>query len=85
MRRAQITLLRGGFYDGETDGTPGPQTVEAITNFQEVNRLRRTARLDGDTLAAMRLLPIRRQVASPRYYGPRPGGVYEGRVVPPGY
>ena len=85
VRRAQSYLLHAGFYDGETDGVPGLQTAEAIANFQEVNRLRRSARLDGNTLAAMRLLPVRRQVSSPRYYAPRPGGVYEGRIVPPGY
>ncbi len=76
MRRAQSILLRDGFYDGEASGRPNPVTFEALTNFQGVNHLRRTGRLDVQTLALMRLLPERRSFA------PRgPGGVYEGRVV----
>ncbi len=78
LRRAQSILLHDGFYDGEASGRPNPVTFEALTNFQGVNHLRRTGRLDVQTLAAMRLLPERRSSA-PR--GPGPGGVYEGRVV----
>ena len=81
LRRVQIQLGRSGCYDGEADGRPGQRTTEAIVNFQEVNRLRRTARLDISTLETLRLLPDRPQYADPRGY-PRPRrGVYEGRIV----
>ena len=79
LRRAQSILLRDGFYDGEASGRPNPVTFEALTNFQGVNHLRRTGRLDVQTLAVMRLMPERRPSYAPR--GPGPGGVYEGRVV----
>lgn len=85
LRRAQSILLRDGFYDGEANGRPNPVTFEALTNFQGVNHLHRTGRLDTATLAQMRLLPDRR--AGPARGGPYddgrrgPGSVYEGRVT----
>lgn len=81
LRRVQIQLSRSGFYDGETDGLPGQRTTEAIANFQEVNRLRRTARLDISTLEVLHLMPGRQQYADPRGYPRRLRGVYEGRIV----
>jgi peptidoglycan hydrolase-like protein with peptidoglycan-binding domain len=85
LRRAQATLLRDGFYDGPTDGVPGPRTSEALSNLQEVSHIRPTGRLDVQTLAILRLLP-RGSMGPQRYYGPGPypgpaGGVYEGRIV----
>lgn len=86
LRRAQKYLLRSGFYDGEADGVPDRRTSEAIANFQEVNRLRPTARLDVRTLGAMRLLPERRverqvEVVPRVYNGRRPPVIYEGRIA----
>lgn len=83
LRRAQIQLTRNGFYDGRTDGVSGPATTDALTNFQEVNRLRRTGRLDVSTLGVMRLLPGR-QTVSPRREDDRRRGpdiIFQGRVV----
>lgn len=82
--RAQKLLTRYGFYDGAVDGRPNRDLADAVSNFQEVNRLRRTGRLDTNTLAAMRLLPDRRS-GPPRRNDSDDrrdrGGVYEGRVV----
>ncbi len=83
LRRAQATLARNGFYAGRPDGTLGPSTTEALTNFQEVNRLRRTGRLDVSTLGVMRLLPGRQTVGPRRDDDPRrgPSIVFPGRIV----
>ena len=83
LRRAQNKLLRQGFYDQEPDGRPNPLTAEALTNFQGFNHLRRTGRLDTETLAALRLLPGERRGGPNGDFGggPGPGGVFQGRVV----
>ena len=83
LRRAQVRLTRNGFYDGRVDGVPGPATSEALVNFQEVNRLRRTGRLDVSTLGTMRLLPGRQTVGPRRDDDPRRGPdiIFQGRVV----
>ena len=82
--RAQKLLSRSGFYDGEVDGRPNRDLADAVSNFQEVNRLRRTGRLDTNTLAAMRLLPDRRS-GPPRRSDSDDrrdrGQVYDGRVI----
>ncbi len=83
--RAQKLLTRTGFYDGEVDGRPNHELADAVSNFQEVNRLRRSGRLDTNTLAAMRLLPDRRD-GPPRRNGPDTDGrdrgqVYDGRII----
>lgn len=83
LRRAQVLMTRNGFYDGRTDGVPGPATTDALTNFQEVNRLRRTGRLDVSTLGVMRLLPGR-QTVGPRRDDDRRRGpdiIFQGRIV----
>jgi peptidoglycan hydrolase-like protein with peptidoglycan-binding domain len=88
LRRAQIALLRSGFYGGQPDGVPGSMTTQALAEFQSANRLRRTGRLDETTLAYLRLLPNRSIAPSRRYEerrfdGPRPPRViFEGRIVP---
>ena len=80
VRRAQMYLIRNGFYDGPVTGNPGARTSEAIANFQQVSRLRPTARLDVSTLGLMRLLPGR-QTVEPRYERPRqPRIIFEGRI-----
>ena len=83
LRRAQVYLTRNGFYDGRVDGVPGAATSDALANFQEVNRLRRTGRLDVSTLGTMRLLPGR-QTVGPRRDDDRRRGpdiIFQGRVV----
>jgi peptidoglycan hydrolase-like protein with peptidoglycan-binding domain len=86
LRRAQFALLRSGFYGGEPDGIPGARTAEALAEFQSANGMRRSGRLDGPTLAALRLLPGRGNRPPDGYYdgrrvGPPPRRVYEGQIV----
>jgi hypothetical protein len=57
VRRAQAFMAARRFYRGALDGVAGPATSEAIFLFQDEAELRRTGRLDLDTLAEMRLLP----------------------------
>ncbi len=57
VRRAQAFLAARKLYDGRVDGLPAASTSEAIFAFQEEVELRRTGRLDNDTLAEMKLLP----------------------------
>ncbi len=57
VRRAQAILAERQFYDGKLDGVAGPATSEAIFLFQAKTELRRTGRLDNDTLAELDLLP----------------------------
>ncbi len=87
VRKAQAGLTRQGFYDGAVDGVPNGVLGEALTNFQGVNRLRKTGRLDVSTLGLMRLLPGRQTVAprdrrddddEPRQ---RPNIIFEGKIM----
>ena len=57
IRRAQAVLTARHVYRGPMDGVAGTATAEAIFLFQEETELRRTGRLDTDTLAEMELLP----------------------------
>jgi peptidoglycan hydrolase-like protein with peptidoglycan-binding domain len=57
IRRAQAVMAARRFYRGPLDGVAGPATSEAIFLFQDDADLRRTGRLDLDTLAEMNLLP----------------------------
>jgi hypothetical protein len=72
LRRAQSYMASRRFYQGGVDGIPGPGTTQALINFQESYRLRRTGRLDLDTLATMRLLPRARPGDAPLqpFYNP---------------
>jgi peptidoglycan hydrolase-like protein with peptidoglycan-binding domain len=57
LRRAQAHLAERRYYRSTVDGVPGPATSEAIFAYQQDYDLRRTGRLDLETLAKMRLLP----------------------------
>ncbi|MEO6787800.1 MAG: peptidoglycan-binding domain-containing protein [Chthoniobacteraceae bacterium] len=57
VRRAQAIMSARRFYRGPLDGIAGPATSEAVFLFQAEADLRRTGRLDLDTLAEMDLLP----------------------------
>jgi peptidoglycan hydrolase-like protein with peptidoglycan-binding domain len=71
--RAQKKLARDGFYRGQIDGDPGPETERALMDYQADKGLPRTGRLDMETLARMDLLPVvRRIVPRPDYVEPRP-------------
>ena len=57
IRRAQSLMATKRLYRGPIDGLPAAATSEAIFLFQDEADLRRTGRLDTDTLAEMKLLP----------------------------
>ena len=57
IRRAQTVMAARRLYRGMIDGVAGAATSEAIFLFQDEAELRRTGRLDTDTLAEMKLLP----------------------------
>lgn len=80
LKSAQLCLLRERFYEGSADGIPGPATARAISLFQDDANLRRTARLDFETLRELRLLPVsgRPIITEPFYPPPARPGVYRG-------
>lgn len=55
---AQKVMARQRLYQGPLDGVPGVRTIAAIDAYQRNHRLRRSGRLDLETLAVMRLLPV---------------------------
>jgi peptidoglycan hydrolase-like protein with peptidoglycan-binding domain len=57
VSRAQIILMRQGYYRDEIDGLYGPALSFALRNYQTRFGLRPTGRLDIETLAALSLLP----------------------------
>jgi peptidoglycan hydrolase-like protein with peptidoglycan-binding domain len=71
---AQIALARYGLYREQIDGIYGPAMELSLRAFQAQTRLTVTGRLDLETLAALRLLPGRRQP----FYNP-----YRQRMRPP--
>jgi len=54
-RAAQYILRATHHYQGPLDGAPSPATQAAIQEFQDVNGLPTTGRLDERTLALLRL------------------------------
>jgi peptidoglycan hydrolase-like protein with peptidoglycan-binding domain len=57
VSRAQVILMRQGFYRDEIDGLYGPAMNFALRNFQARLGLQPSGRLDVETLAALSLLP----------------------------
>ena len=49
IRWAQTELHYAGLYNGSLDGVMGPETKQALAEFQKSNALERTARLDQQT------------------------------------
>ena len=68
VSRAQITLMRQGFYRDEIDGLYGPAMNFALRNYQARFGLRPSGRLDVETLAALSLLPEQQRTAGYRRY-----------------
>jgi peptidoglycan hydrolase-like protein with peptidoglycan-binding domain len=60
MLAVQNQLARWGFYRGEIDGQPGPDTIRAIRDFQEQSGFWPSGKLDNWTLQALRALPGQR-------------------------
>jgi peptidoglycan hydrolase-like protein with peptidoglycan-binding domain len=53
IRQVQQKLKTAGLYDGQIDGRMGPDLKEAISAFQELNRLPQTGAIDQQTMAAL--------------------------------
>jgi peptidoglycan hydrolase-like protein with peptidoglycan-binding domain len=71
---AQIVLARYGLYREQIDGIYGPAMELSLRAYQAEMRLPMTGRLDLETLAALRLVPGRRQ----QFHNP-----YRPRMRPP--
>jgi peptidoglycan hydrolase-like protein with peptidoglycan-binding domain len=57
VSRAQVILMRQGYYRDEIDGLYGPAMNFALRNFQARFGLSPSGRLDVETLASLNLLP----------------------------
>jgi peptidoglycan hydrolase-like protein with peptidoglycan-binding domain len=55
IKDAQAELQREGLYKGRIDGADGPQTQQAVRDFQQREGLQQTAVLDQPTLERMNL------------------------------
>ncbi len=53
LKQVQQKLKDQGLYKGEIDGQMGPNTKQAVEQFQQKNDLQATGRLDQQTLAAL--------------------------------
>ena len=53
IRQAQLELRHAGVYDGSLDGVIGPQTRQALVEYQKDNGLVQTATLDARTMVTM--------------------------------
>lgn len=71
---AQIVLARYGLYREQIDGIYGPAMELSLRAYQTEMRLPVTGRLDLETLAALHLVPGRRQ----QFHNP-----YRQRMRPP--
>ncbi|MEY2574963.1 MAG: hypothetical protein QOF80_450 [Verrucomicrobiota bacterium] len=76
VSRAQIILMRQGFYRDEIDGLYGPAMNFALRNYQARFGLQPSGRLDVETLAALSLLPEQQRTTGyrrnyPRFFPPR--------------
>lgn len=69
VRRAQVMLNRQGYDAGPADGLPGPTTIRAVLDFQDDEGIRRTGRLDAETIDAMGVLARPRRQPSGRRFG----------------
>jgi peptidoglycan hydrolase-like protein with peptidoglycan-binding domain len=53
VRQVQQKLKDDGIYKGQVDGIDGPETTQALEQFQQKNGLKQTGQLDHDTLAKL--------------------------------
>lgn len=56
VKQVQADLQRDGLYHGNIDGIWGGDTVRAVMEYQQRNRLRPTGDLDPQTLAALHVV-----------------------------
>jgi len=71
VSRAQIILMRQGYYRDEIDGLYGPAMNFALRNYQARFGLRLSGRLDVETLASLSLLPEQQRTTGFRHIRPR--------------
>jgi peptidoglycan hydrolase-like protein with peptidoglycan-binding domain len=57
MWNAQAELANMGYYNGDVDGVPGPQTRQAIADYQADNNLPVDGRLNPPTQVSLGLEP----------------------------
>lgn len=53
IRQVQEALNRKGFKAGRDDGVMGPETMQALKDFQSQQKLQSTGQIDNQTLAAL--------------------------------
>ena len=53
VKRAQQALKDQGLYKGQVDGVVGPQTREAVAQYQRDHHLNQTSMLDDQTLRSL--------------------------------
>ena len=53
VKQAQEKLKSEGLYNGQIDGIEGPETKQALEQFQQKNGLQQTGMLDHKTLSAL--------------------------------
>ena len=74
VARAQMILMRQGFYREAIDGLYGPAMNAALRNYQARLGLEPSGRFDVETLASLNLLPEQRMTGPRRfhrrYWGP---------------
>jgi peptidoglycan hydrolase-like protein with peptidoglycan-binding domain len=68
VARAQIILMRQGYYRDEIDGFYGPAMNFALRNYQARFGLQPSGRLDVETLASLSLLPEQRMSGPRRFH-----------------
>lgn len=68
VSRAQLILLRQGYYRDEIDGLYGPAMNFALRNYQARFGLAPSGRLDVETLAALSLLPEQQRTTGYRRF-----------------
>jgi len=87
VARAQMILMRQGYYRAGIDGLYGPALTMALTNYQARIGLQPNGRLDVETLASLRLLPEQRTSGPRRFHrrffpGPETGPGNEPIYIP---
>jgi peptidoglycan hydrolase-like protein with peptidoglycan-binding domain len=68
VAKAQVILMRQGYYRDEIDGLFGPAMNFALRNYQARFGLQPTGRLDVETLASLSLLPEQRTSGPRRFH-----------------
>jgi peptidoglycan hydrolase-like protein with peptidoglycan-binding domain len=86
VAKIQSELSRLNFYKGVSDGSWGPRTTLGVTNFQASRGLTANGMPTAETLAALNVIPTRRDStrtsATPAEIAPVGGGaVYQENVV----